>query len=114
MTLSLEFCYSKGLGVVDGLWMRQKPLKVLRHPSSFFVLGASISALLTLNFFISFTFFQTNFPNFFFFFAVEDHFAKALGDTWVKLQKAEEEKRSSAKKSDQTETKKPTLVKASS
>ena len=68
MTLSLEFCYSKGLGVVDGLWMRQKPLKVLRHPSSFFVLGASISALLTLNFFISFTFFQTNFPNFFFFF----------------------------------------------
>ena len=48
------------------------------------------------------------------FIAVEDHFAKALGDTWVKLQKAEEEKRSSAKKSDQTETKKPTLVKASS
>ena len=25
---------------------------------------------------------------------VEDHFAKALGDTWIKLQKAEEEKRS--------------------
>lgn len=47
-------------------------------------------------------------------YTVEDHFAKALGDTWVKLQKAEEEKRSSAKKSDQTETKKPTLVKASS
>ena len=37
MTLSLEYCYSKGLGVVDGLWMRQKPLKVLRHPSNFFV-----------------------------------------------------------------------------
>ena len=54
------------------------------------------------------------FPNFLSYVAVEDHFAKALGDTWVKLQKAEEEKRSSAKKSDQTETKKPTLVKASS
>lgn len=27
-------------------------------------------------------------------FLVEDHFAKALGDTWIKLQKAEEEKRS--------------------
>ena len=43
-------------------------------------------------------------------FPVEDHFAKALGDTWVKLQKAEEEKRSNtnAKKSE-SETKKPTL-----
>ena len=55
------------------------------------------------------------------FFSVEDHFAKALGDTWVKLQKAEEEKRSEkagAKKSENsttTETKKPTtLLKASS
>jgi len=43
-------------------------------------------------------------------YTVEDHFAKALGDTWVKLQKAEEEKRSNtnAKKSE-SETKKPTL-----
>ena len=40
-----------------------------------------------------------------FYFAVEDHFAKALGDTWIKLQKAEEEKRSKNKSEE-----KPTLV----
>jgi len=39
-------------------------------------------------------------------YTVEDHFAKALGDTWIKLQKAEEEKRSAKNKSED----KPTLV----
>lgn len=29
----------------------------------------------------------------FFFLAVDDHFAKALGDTWVKLQKEEYQKK---------------------
>jgi len=38
-------------------------------------------------------------------YTVEDHFAKALGDTWIKLQKAEEEKRSKNKSEE-----KPTLV----
>ena len=33
--------------------------------------------------------------NFFSLILVEDHFAKALGDTWVQLQKKEEEKRKS-------------------
>ena len=50
----------------------------------------------------------------FFYFAVEDHFAKALGDTWVKLQKAEEEKRSNQQKKSEPETKKPTPIVASS
>jgi len=35
-------------------------------------------------------------------YTVEDHFAKALGDTWIKLQKAEEEKRSKNKSEDKT------------
>ena len=43
------------------------------------------------------------FANFLSYVAVEDHFAKALGDTWIKLQKAEEEKRS--KKSEDNATK---------
>lgn len=42
-------------------------------------------------------------------YTVEDHFAKALGDTWIKLQKAEEEKRRKAKKSEE----KPTIVASS-
>merc|ERR1712083_550926 len=41
-------------------------------------------------------------------YTVEDHFAKALGDTWIKLQKAEEEKRSKNKSEE-----KPTLVASS-
>merc|ERR1712079_519477 len=41
-------------------------------------------------------------------YTVEDHFAKALGDTWIKLQKAEEEKRSRNKSEE-----KPTLVASS-
>ena len=44
-----------------------------------------------------------------FFFTVDDHFAKALGDTWIKLQKAEEEKRSK-KSEDNT---KPTVMASS-
>merc|ERR1711884_866389 len=47
-------------------------------------------------------------------YTVEDHFAKALGDTWIQLQKAEEEKRNKKSEESTTETKKPTLVKASS
>ena len=43
------------------------------------------------------------------FFTVDDHFAKALGDTWIKLQKAEEEKRSK-KSEDNT---KPTVMASS-
>merc|ERR1712088_740985 len=35
-------------------------------------------------------------------YTVEDHFAKALGDTWIKLQKAEEEKRSKNKSEDKS------------
>lgn len=42
-------------------------------------------------------------------YTVEDHFAKALGDTWIKLQKAEEEKRSK-KSEDNT---KPTVMASS-
>ena len=45
----------------------------------------------------------------FFIFTVDDHFAKALGDTWIKLQKAEEEKRSK-KSEDNT---KPTVMASS-
>ena len=51
-------------------------------------------------------YFTKNLKHFlYFYFAVEDHFAKALGDTWIKLQKAEEEKRSKNKSEE-----KPTLV----
>lgn len=49
--------------------------------------------------------------NYLLFSTVEDHFAKALGDTWIQLQKAEEEKRN--KKSEESTTTKPAVMASS-
>jgi len=45
-------------------------------------------------------------------YTVEDHFAKALGDTWIQLQKAEEEKRNK-KSEESTTTTKPAVMASS-